>query len=294
MSTLRLRGSGQLDVQKWRWLAIAFSAVVITLGAGAIWTRGVPLGIEFSGGTKVVTTFADAVGEEAIRSAIPGDSIVQRYGADGGNAFLIRLPQTSDDAVPRAGDDVVAALHRANLPSFEITESESIGPSIGADLRRKGTYATVASLAGITAYIAIRFRPAFAIGAAAATMHDVLVTFALLNLAGYDLTLNVVAAMLTITGYSVNDTIVTFDRVRENLRAAPRTPLGSIINLSVSQTLGRTIITGGTTLLSLLALYLFGGDALRGFAFAMIVGVVSGIYSTLFIASTIARLVIRA
>jgi preprotein translocase SecF subunit len=146
----------------------------------------------------------------------------------------------------------------------------------------------MASLVGIAAYIAVRFRPSFAAGAIAATLHDIAVTVSLLAISGYDLSLNVVAAILTITGYSVNDTIVTFDRARENLRAMPHASLERAVNVAVNQTLGRTIITAGTTFLAVLALFVFGGDVLHGFAFAMLVGIVSGTYSTIFIAGAIA------
>jgi preprotein translocase subunit SecF len=136
----------------------------------------------------------------------------------------------------------------------------------------------------------VRFRPSFAVGAIAATVHDVLVTLGCLAIAGYDLSLNVTAALLTIIGYSVNDTIVIFDRVRENAKAMRAEPLSSVVDVSVNQTLSRTVITAGVTLLSVLALYLFGGEALQGFAFTMLVGIVSGTYSTVFIASSIATL----
>ncbi len=160
-------------------------------------------------------------------------------------------------------------------------------------MRRKGAYATLASLGGITGYIALRFRPSFAAGAIAATFHDILVTASFLSLSGYDLSLNVVAAMLTITGYSVNDTIVTFDRVRENLRTLPRASLDQAVNAAVNQTLGRTIITAGTTFLAVLALFCFGGDVLRGFAFTLLVGIVSGTYSTVFIAAALSVMLSR-
>ena len=165
---------------------------------------------------------------------------------------------------------------------------ELVGPVIGADLQRKGIYATLASIVGITIYIGLRFRFAFAIGAIAATLHDVLVTLAFLSFFGYDLSLNIVAAILTITGYSVNDTIVIFDRVRENLRSKRRDSLEKVVNQSVNQTLSRTIITAGTTFLAVLSLYLFGGEVLEGFAFTMLVGIISGTYSTVFIAAAIA------
>jgi preprotein translocase subunit SecF len=184
----------------------------------------------------------------------------------------------------------VDAVTKASLGQFEVISQEIVGPVIGKDLQRKGVYATLASIVGITVYIGFRFRFAFAIGAIAATLHDVLVTVAFLTFFGYDLSLNIVAAILTITGYSVNDTIVIFDRVRENLRSKRKDSLESVVNASVNQTLGRTIITAGTTFLAVLSLYLLGGEVLEGFAFTMLVGIISGTYSTVFIAAAIAIL----
>jgi preprotein translocase SecF subunit len=205
---------------------------------------------------------------------------------------LIRLPQQEGmevgTALEQASLRAEQALRDAGLPSFEVDNRELVGPVIGADLQRRGIYAVLTSLAAITIYIGWRFRFSFAVGAIVATLHDVLVTLAFLMFFRYDISLNVVAAILTITGYSVNDTIVIFDRVRENLRSRRRDPLSQVVNTSVNQTLGRTIITAGTTFLSVLALYLFGGEALEGFAFTMLVGVISGTYSTVFIASAIA------
>ena len=183
---------------------------------------------------------------------------------------------------------MVDSLKAANLGTFEVRSQELVGPVIGRDLQLKGIYATLASIVGITIYIGLRFRFAFAIGAIVATLHDVLVTLAFLTFFHYDLSLNIVAAILTITGYSVNDTIVIFDRVRENLRGMRRDSLEHVVNMSVNQTLGRTIITAGTTFLSVLSLYLFGGEVLEGFAFTMLVGIISGTYSTVFIAAAIA------
>jgi preprotein translocase subunit SecF len=191
------------------------------------------------------------------------------------------------DASSRRAEELIG---QANIGSFRLRSRESVGPVIGADLQRKGLYATLASVLGITLYIALRFRFSFAIGAIAATFHDVFVVLAFLTFFGYELSLNVVAAILTITGYSVNDTIVIFDRVRENLRSMRRESLTDVVNTSVNQTLGRTLITAGTTFLAVLSLYLLGGEVLRGFAFAMLVGIVSGTYSTVYIASAIAIL----
>jgi preprotein translocase subunit SecF len=232
------------------------------------------------------------VSEEDARRAIPGDVTIQRYGTTPDRSLLIRLAQSptavEDTDVETGVNTIAAALAAAPLPPFEIGGSEMVGPAIGADLQRKGMYAAFASLTGIAGYIALRFRPSFAIGAIAATTHDIVVTVSMLSLAGYDLTLNVVAAVLTIAGYSVNDTIVVFDRVRENVRGAGRLPIASAVNVAVNQTLGRTVITAGTTFLSVLALYFLGGDVLEGFAFAMLVGIVTGTYSTVFIAAPLA------
>jgi preprotein translocase subunit SecF len=244
------------DFIKWRWHAIAFSTIVILAGLGYGISRGIPLGIDFSGGTIVVAKFSQPVSDDQLRQAIsasvPGDHVIQSYGDPAANEKLIRVPE------------------------------------VVADLQRKGIYATLASIVGITIYIGLRFRFAFAIGAIAATLHDVFVTLAFLFFFGYDLSLNVVAAILTITGYSVNDTIVIFDRVRENLRSKRRDSLEKVVNESVNQTLSRTIITAGTTFLAVLSLYLFGGEVLEGFAFTMLVGIISGTYSTVFIAAAIA------
>ena len=216
---------------QWRWHAIALSLIVILAGLAVMVTRGLPLGIDFSGGTIVVLKFQQPVGEDALRSAldaVPGDKVVQQYGEAGANEWLVRLPElTSEQGVSleQGARAVVDAVTKANLGSFEVISQELVGPVIGADLQRKGIYATLASIVGITIYIGIRFRFAFAIGAIAATLHDVLVTLAFLTFFGYDLSLNIVAAILTITGYSVNDTIVIFDRVRENLRSKRRDSL---------------------------------------------------------------------
>jgi preprotein translocase SecF subunit len=290
-------GTPRVDVHRWRWHALALSALVMVAGLGAAVARGgVPLGLDFSGGTVVVVKFDAPVLEQAVRDAIPGDEVVQWYGSVANNELMIRRPLSQQDDSTLADEvgAVVDALDDARLPSFIITGSESIGPAAGAQLRRRALSAAAASLAGITAYIALRFRPSFAVGAVAATVHDLLITTSLLCIGGYDLSLNVVAAMLTITGYSVNDTIVTFDRARENLRSRPDAPLREIVNSAVGQTMGRTLITGGTTLLAVLALFVFGGDALRGFAFAMLAGIVSGTYSTVFVATAVLLMVSKS
>jgi preprotein translocase subunit SecF len=280
---------------RWKWHALALSAAVILGGVGMIATKGLPLGIDFSGGTLIVMEFEQPVTEAQVRNAVeplPGEEVVQQYGDVSERRMLIRLPQTEGavegNSLEQASIQVEAALQKAGLPKSSPVNRELVSAVIGRDLQLRGIYATLASLLAITVYIGFRFRFSFAVGAIAATLHDVLVTLAFLVFFGYDLSLNVVAAILTITGYSVNDTIVIFDRVRENLRSRRREPLDKIVNESVNQTLSRTIITAGTVFLSVLSIFLFGGEALRGFSFTMLIGTLSGTYSTIFIASAIA------
>jgi preprotein translocase subunit SecF len=283
------------DFIKWRWHALAVSALVILAGLGLTISRGgLPLGIDFSGGTIVIVKFDQPTSEQQVRDAVaglPGEKVVQTYGSAADREILVRLPQTGTEEgfnLEQGARQVVEAIAKANIGKFDVVSTEVVGPVIGADLQRRGIWATFASILGITAYIAFRFRPSFAAGAIVATLHDIFVTVAFLSFFGYELSLNVVAALLTITGYSVNDTIVIFDRVRENFGKMRRDSLEKVINTSVNQTLSRTVITAGTTFLSVLALYVFGGEVLEGFAFTMLVGIVSGTYSTVFIAAAIA------
>ena len=276
---------------RWRWHAIILSLVVIAAGAVMMATRGMPLGIDFSGGTAILVEGAPEADVRRALDAMPGEKVIQQYDDPSLQQVLIRLPQLEgadvEGRLEEQSQQIEQALKTAGVNS-KVIRRELVGPVIGADLQRRGIYATLASILAITVYIGFRFRFSFAVGAIAATLHDIFVTLAFLTFAGYDLSLNVVAALLTITGYSVNDTIVIFDRVRENLRTMRREPLEQVVNLSVNQTLSRTVITAGTTFLSVLSLYIFGGEALRGFAFTMLVGIVSGTYSTVFIASAIA------
>jgi preprotein translocase subunit SecF len=283
------------DFIKWRWHAITLSTIVILAGLGYGITNGVPLGIDFSGGTIVLVKFEQPTTVDQVRTALntsmSGENIIQSYGDEANHEILIRVPQLVEEqgvALEQNARAIVDSITKANLGKFEVRNQEIVGPVIGADLQRKGIYATLASILGITIYIGLRFRFAFAIGAIAATLHDVFITLAFLFFFNYDLSLNIVAALLTITGYSVNDTIVIFDRVRENLKSKRRDSLDTVVNESVNQTLSRTIITAGATFLAVLSLYLFGGEVLEGFAFTMLVGIVSGTYSTIFIAAALA------
>jgi preprotein translocase subunit SecF len=283
------------DFLRWKWIALGLSWAVVLAGLAVILTKGIPLGVEFAGGTVVVTQFDQPVSVEQVRGAMqrtfPGvETVVQEYGQPGGRQIMVRIPVVggeSDGSLSRARDQITAGLKQAGLGNFSIVGSEIVGPIVGEELTRKGIWATVLSMAAILIYIGVRFQISFGVGAIVATIHDLLVTLAFLAFFQYDLSLNVIAAILTITGYSTNDTIVIFDRVRENARAMRRDGLNEIINKSINQTLGRTLITGGTALMSALALFLFGGEVLRGFAFTMVVGIITGTYSTIFIAAAI-------
>jgi preprotein translocase subunit SecF len=232
-----------------------------------------------------------------VRSAVeplPGEEVVQQFDDPSKRQVLIRLAQVDTaeqgTSLEEGSKQVAAALQSANLPKFEIISRDLVGAVIGEDLQRKGIYATIASLLGIMAYISFRFRFSFGIGAMVASIHDVLITLSFLTFFGYELSLNVIAAILTLVGYGVNDQIVIFDRVRENLRMHRNEPMNVVINKSVNQTLPRTVITAGATALAVLSLYLFGGVVLEPFAFAMLVGIITSTYSTVFIASAVAVL----
>jgi preprotein translocase subunit SecF len=282
---------------RWRWHAIALSWLIVLAGLLTIWRIGMPLGVEFSGGTIVIAKFDQLPEIDQIRAALdramPGvgqNAIINRYGDASQRQMMIRVPNVgaeSGGSLSETANQVLAALKQGGFANPQVAGTEIVGPSVGKQLTRQGILATVLALGGILVYIALRFQFSFAIGAVVATIHDLLVTLAFLAFFRYDLSLNVIAAILTITGYSVNDTIVIFDRVRENMRGMRRDNLAHIINTAVNQTLGRTVLTAGTALLSVIALYLFGGEVLRGFAFTMIVGIITGTYSSVFIAAAI-------
>ena len=283
------------DFLRWRWHAIILSWAIIIAGVVVIATKGLPRSIEFEGGTAVIAQFDHEVSVEQVRGALEktfgGQNVViQAYGDPAQHQVLSRLPQSgteSADSISTTKEAVTAALQAANLGSFSIIGTEIVSPTVGRELTSRGISAAVLSLIGILAYISFRFQFSFAVGAVVATLHDLLITMAFLAFFRYDLSLNVIAAILTVSGYSTNDTIVIFDRVRENLRGMRRDSLHDIINVSINQTLGRTILTGGLTLLSVIALFLFGGEVLRGFAFTMIVGIITGTYSSVFVAAAI-------
>jgi preprotein translocase subunit SecF len=283
---------------KWRWHALVLSAAIIIGGVATIVARGgLPLGIDFSGGTAVVLEFAQPVTIDAVRQSLgplADQAVVQQIGDESENQVMVRLPVEPEQLDLAAGESrAEQAVRAAGIGEFTVVSRDIVGPVVSSDLQSKGVAATLTALGGILIYLGFRFRFTFAIGAIVATLHDILVVLVFLTWFGYDMTLNVIAGILAIAGYSVNDTIVVFDRVRENQRLRRRDSLESLVNTSVNQTLSRTIITAGTTFLAVLALYLFGGEVLRGFAFTMLVGVIAGAYSTVFIAAAIAIVLSR-
>jgi preprotein translocase subunit SecF len=271
---------------------VAASILVILAGLFSMSRPGgIRYGVEFSGGTQLIVKFQAAPETDAIRDAVsqvsPG-AVIQTYGQPAGNQVLIRLASHENEAdLTGPAERTLKALadsYSAN-PVLE-SSSEIVGPVVGAELRRKAIQLTVLGLLFQLIYIGIRFGgPVWGGAATVAAFHDILVTLAFLSFFRYEITLNVIAALLTLVGYSVNDTIVIFDRARENLRQRRKDPLAKTLNDSVNQTLSRTLISNGTTFLAVLGLFLFGGEVLEGFAFAMVVGIVAGTYSTIYIAS---------
>jgi preprotein translocase subunit SecF len=280
-------------------MAFILSTIVNLAVLVALFVRGPNLGVDFAGGTMIHLKFQQNVTIPAIRAALnknnlePGE--IQDFGEPSANEFLIRMDKT-DVELGALGEQVKKSLtDHFGADKFEIRRIESVGPKIGEDLRFRGTMSVIVATIMMGIYIWIRFGSAFGArfgllfgtGAVIALIHDVLVTTGALMLANYEFDLTVVAALLTIVGFSVNDTVVICDRVRENLRKIKRESLENIINMSINETLSRTILTTGTALLVLASLYFLGGDVIRPFAFALLVGFISGVYSTIFIASPV-------
>jgi len=256
--------------------------------ASIVWHGGLNYGIDFAGGTLVQIKFQKEPSADAIRGAFTSigleNSIIQSFGE---NEVVIRTAELSSDQRGLSGKigDALTAVYGKD--SFEIRRVEVVGPKVGRDLTRKAILALVFSWIGMLIYIAWRFEFRYAVGGILALVHDVLITVGVFSLLNKEFDLNIVAALLTIIGYSINDTIVIYDRIRENVRKNVKQSLRDIINLSVNQTLSRTILTSFTVLLVVVILFFFGGAVIHDFAFALLIGVVVGSYSTVFIASPI-------
>lgn len=272
-------------------LAFSLSLIVIAVSIlSIVFHGGLNMGIDFAGGTLVQLKFQKPTTVEQIREALKPvnlqDSVIQRFGYEG-NEFLVRTSLSTSE-LKGFSDTLEEALTKTfTKGDFEVRRVEMVGPKVGKDLREKGFLSILYAIIGILIYITWRFEFRYGIGAVIALIHDVLITVGIFSLLNLEFTLPIVAALLTIIGYSLNDTIVVFDRIRENRRANIRGELGKIINGSINQTLSRTLLTAGTTLLVVIALFFLGGAVIRDFAFALIIGIVVGTYSSIFIASPI-------
>ena len=266
-----------------RKMAYVFSAALIATSIFGLMANGLNLGIDFTGGTLVELGYESDADLDGIRTALGdsefGDAAVQAFGS--ASDVLIRLPQTEG-----ASDADVSTRVLEVLPEAEMRRIEFVGPQVGEELTEDGALAMLYALGGILVYVMIRFTWKFAAGAIAALVHDVVVVLGFFALTGLEFDLPVLAAILAVIGYSLNDTIVVFDRIRENFRRMRKNQSEEIINTSLNQTLSRTLITSLTTLLVLLALFFLGGELIHAFATALMVGVVVGTYSSIYVAST--------
>jgi len=289
---VEILGKTHIDFIGKRYIAYTISSILVILGVvGLIQiSRGVAnTGIDFAGGTSTQVKFARPVDLGAVREALSKngikDSEPQQF-ADG-RSVMIRLKRTAAEVAGTA-ETVQAALRKdlADNP-FTLEAATEVGPAIGKELQRKALLAAVISLVGIVVYIAWRFEFRFGVAASLATFHDVLGVLGIVFILNKEITLLIVTALLTIAGYSLTDTVVVYDRIRENLRARRREPLGDIMNASINQVLSRTAMTSLTTLLAALALFFLGGEVLHDFAFALSIGILMGTYSSWFVASPI-------
>ncbi len=271
-------------------IAVVASLVAILVSIGSLVFHGGPnLGIDFAGGTLVQIKFfqdTDADGiRNSLRSAKLEDSVIQRFGTHAENEFLIRTEKSSSELEGLSDQIAIALSATYGKDKFDIRRVEVVGPKVGKDLRQKGLLAMLYAVIGILVYVTWRFELRYAIGAIIALIHDVIITVGVFSLLGKEFTLPIIAALLTIIGYSLNDTIVVYDRIRENSKSTRRQPLAELVNSSINQVLSRTILTSATTLLVVLALFLLGGAVIHDFAFALLVGIVVGTYSSIFVAS---------
>jgi len=268
--------------------AMVISGIVILIGLGSIvFSGGLKYGIDFAGGTLVQLQFKNPPDIEVIRDGLKtiglGESTIQEFGSK--KDILIRV-ERSEEKLEAVGAMVKRSLsQKFNSNDIIVERVEMVGPKVGRDLREKALLSILYAIIGIVIYISWRFEFQYAIAAIIALIHDVLVTMGAFSILDKEFTLVIVAAFLTIIGYSLNDTIVVFDRIRENLRRKGKLSLSEIINSSINQTLSRTLLTSGTTLLVVLALFFFGGAIIHDFSFALLVGVFVGTYSSIFIAS---------
>ena len=274
------------DFMSKRYIALGISAVLFFGSLFLMATKGFNYGIDFSGGTLIQVKYDSAVSLDKIRAALTKDEAyknasVTEFGL--AEEVTIRFSGASSNLGSDVGATVAELLK--DTGKFEIRRTDVVGPKVGDELREKGVMALAISLVGILIYIAFRFEWRFAMAAVASEIHDVVITMGAISFFDIDVNLDTLAAILTVVGYSLNDTIIVFDRIRENIKTSKSTHLDTIINESVSATLTRTILTLGTTLITVVVLFLFGGDMIHGFSLALIVGIVIGTLSSIFVAA---------
>ena len=288
-------GDTKIDWLKYRWYFISISAVVLLAGAFDVARKGgLQYGIDFSEGTIVYAKFENSPEIEVLRDQLQlsgvNEAIIQRYDRDALNMVMIRVERISEESVALdATANTILRVLSEDYPNNPLIDSstEIVGPIVGEELRRKARNATLFALIAMLLYIGFRFECIYGLGATLAVIHDVTLTLSLVSIFNFEITLYLIAAFLTLVGYSVNDTIVIFDRVRENRKLVRRSTLVDIINLSINQTLRRTLLTSGLTLFVVMALYVMGGAVLRGFSFVLVAGVIIGTYSSIAIASPV-------
>ena len=279
-----------------KWYFLGFSLIFSVAGIlSMLFWHGIPLGVDFKGGTQVRVHFSSTPNEEHIRQALDQSGVrdfrVQRISDTGGqasNQVIVALPQaTAQDATHDQGRLSVENALTANYhdSGFNVEQVDIVGPTAGRQLQKQAAWATVYSLIGMLIYLWFRFELIYGVAAVVAVFHDTLITVGAFSLTNQEITLTVIAAILTLIGYSMNDTIVVFDRIRENLASSRRESLSEVVNRSINQTLSRTVLTSGLTFLTVLSLYLFGGEVLHGFSFALVVGILIGTYSSIAVAA---------
>jgi len=278
----------QIDFMGKRKPAMVFSLLLILASLVFLFTRGLSFGIDFTGGTLIEVAYPDAAELSGIRDLMAeagyGDAQVQHFGTS--RDVLIRIAPRPDKASAELSEDVIATLKNADA-TVEKRRVEFVGPQVGEELTEQGGLAVLYSLIGILIYVALRFEYRFSLGAVAALIHDVIITLGVFSLFQVEFDLTVLAAILAVIGYSLNDTIVVFDRIRENFRKMRKGSPEKIMNASINQTLSRTLMTSGTTMLVLVALFILGGEIIHSFALALIVGVFVGTYSSIFVAGAL-------
>ena len=274
-----------IPFMKWRWVAITLSALALITAIASLSLRQLNWGLDFTGGTLVEVAYSDSAVLGSIRNILETEgydgAIVVSFGTD--RDVLVRLPDGYSD---QQGAIMVDKLRAATDMTIELRRIEFVGPQVGDELRDDGGIAMLTALGLVMLYVAFRFQIKFALGAVIALAHDVVFTLGFFSLTGLEFDLTVLAALLAVVGYSLNDTIVVSDRVRENLRIIRRASPSEVIDISLTETLGRTLVTSLTTLLVLAALALFGGEMIFGFAVALLVGVAVGTYSSIYVAAT--------